>query len=81
MWKLTPWGQTRAGVTGVPWRDLTDDEFAAAEALFEPGVLRARGYFRQGQPSRGRRAVRTPIAIPTIDDSAEPETPAEEKQP
>jgi len=44
-WKLTTYGKTCLGVPGVPWRDLTDEEFAEAEALFEPGVLRAREYF------------------------------------
>jgi hypothetical protein len=28
MRKLNAFGRTRAGVTGVPWRDLTDEEFA-----------------------------------------------------
>jgi len=75
MWKLTAWGKTRHGLLGVPWRDLTDEEFAAAEALFEPGALRAQGYFRQERPRvRPRRTS-------TIEASAEPETPAEEEQP
>lgn len=42
-WKLTPWGKTRAGVTGIPWRDLTDDEFMAIEELHPE--IRDRGYF------------------------------------
>jgi hypothetical protein len=46
-WKLTPWGKTRSGVTGIPWRDLSDEEFAAAEAMFEPGELLAHGYFEK----------------------------------
>lgn len=77
MWILTAWGKTRSGIIGVPWRDLTDEEFAAAEALFAPGELRSRGYFERERftSSRGRRAVRT-----TVDAIAEPETPAEEEQ-
>jgi hypothetical protein len=49
-WKLTPWGKTRSGVTGIPWRDLSDEEFAAAEAMFEPGELLAHGYFEKEPP-------------------------------
>ena len=45
MWKLTDWGQTRMPLTGVPWRDLSDEEFAAAEARYPE--LRERGYFAQ----------------------------------
>lgn len=44
-WKLTEWAETRTPLTGVPWRDLTDEEFAAAEALFPEGALREQGYF------------------------------------
>ena len=47
-WKLTPYGQTRTGLPGVPWRDLTAEEFAAAEKL-HPGI-RERGYFER-EPS------------------------------
>ena len=42
-WKLTSWGQTRMPLTGVPWRDLSDAEFAAAEERYPE--LRERGYF------------------------------------
>jgi hypothetical protein len=42
-WKLTAWAKTRAGVTGIEWRDLTDEEFDALEA--EHPELRQRGYF------------------------------------
>ncbi len=46
MWKLTCWAKTRDPLPGVPWRDMTDEEFAAVEALFPEGTLRARGYFK-----------------------------------
>lgn len=39
MWKLTEWAKTRAGVTGVPWRDLSDEEFEGVAAQFEQGAL------------------------------------------
>jgi hypothetical protein len=76
-WTLPAWGRTRRPVTGVPWRDLSDEEFAAAEALFGEGVLRSRAYFEREKPavvSRTRRRTRKA----TTTDSAEPETPAEE---
>ena len=44
-WKLTKWGQTREGLAGVPWRDLTEDEHAAALRLYPE--LDDRGYFEQ----------------------------------
>lgn len=47
MWKLTPYGKTRTPLTGVPWRDLTDSEFEAAEKRHEE--LRERGYFEHGE--------------------------------
>jgi hypothetical protein len=34
MWKLTVWAKTRRPVSGVPWRDLTDEEFAALETNY-----------------------------------------------
>lgn len=42
-WKLTSWGATRMPLPGVPWRDLSDEEFAAAEWRYPE--LRERGYF------------------------------------
>lgn len=44
-WKLTEWAKTRSGVFGVPWRDLSDDEFAAVEARYPE--IRERGYFEK----------------------------------
>lgn len=52
-WKLTSWGQTRMPLTGVPWRDLSDAEFAAAEERHPE--IRDRGYFEEepaGEVSR-----------------------------
>ncbi len=42
-WTLTAWAQTRQGLAGIPWRDLTDDEYAAALRLYPE--LGDRGYF------------------------------------
>lgn len=64
MYKLTPYGQTRKGLRGVPWRDLSDEEYAAAVAR-HPG-MQDHGYFEQAPepPSieetpltRGRRSA------------------------
>lgn len=44
-WKLTDYGKTRVPLMGVEWRDLSDEEFAAAEARHPE--LRERGYFEQ----------------------------------
>lgn len=43
MYKLTPYGKSRRGLPGVNWRDLTDEEYAAALAA-NPGMDQ-RGYF------------------------------------
>lgn len=71
MYKLTRFAQTRTPLPGVPWRDLSDEEFAAAELRYPE--LRERGYFEPGEvdapPSRRRR---------TTEPAAEPEAPAEE---
>lgn len=56
-WKLTSWGRTRMPLTGVPWRDLSDDEFAAAEDRHPE--LRERGYFEEDPAEEaGRPAAR-----------------------
>lgn len=56
-WKLTSWGRTRMPLTGVPWRDLSDDEFAAAEERHPE--LRERGYFEEEHADEvGRPAAR-----------------------
>jgi hypothetical protein len=44
-WTLTPFGRTRLPLNGVPWRDLTDEEMAAAEDR-HPGIGE-RGYFER----------------------------------
>lgn len=69
-WKLTTYGKTRLGVTGVPWRDLSDDEFAAAEALFEPGVLRSRGYFEHVDDLKSASMGEPPLSEPQAADRA-----------
>jgi hypothetical protein len=48
-YRLTDYGKGRRALAGVPWRDLTDDEMAAAEARY-PGIG-GRGYFEQEQPA------------------------------
>lgn len=53
-WKLTEWGKTRMPLPGIPWRDMTDEEFATACAS-TPG-LEERGYFED---------VREPSPAPT----------------
>jgi len=51
VWKLTSWAKTRSPLSGIPWRDLTDEEFEAAEAQFPEGLLREAGYFyREERP-------------------------------
>lgn len=47
MWKLTEWGKSRLGLPGVPWRDLTDSEYAEARVLY-PGIDE-RGYFERAE--------------------------------
>ena len=42
-WKLTDYAKTRMPLPGVPWRDLSDDEFAQVERK-HPSI-RQRGYF------------------------------------
>lgn len=69
-WKLTDWAKTRSPATGVPWRDLTDKEFAAVEALFPKGVLREHGYFYHEMPKEEE-----PPAPARRTGRAEPEEP------
>lgn len=44
-WKLNAFGKTRAGVTGVPWREMSDEEYEAVSAQFDEGALSV--YFEQ----------------------------------
>ncbi len=71
-WKLTTYGKTRAGVPGVPWRDLSDEEFAAAEALFEPGVLRSREYFEHVEDVQFVSTAEPPYFEPAAESAPEP---------
>lgn len=60
-WRLTEWAKTRSPLNGVPWRDLSDEEFAAAESRFPKGVLREQGYFEEGasdEPATRQRSRR-----------------------
>ena len=36
-YRLTAEGQACSPIPGVPWRDLTDDEFAAISAAYDAG--------------------------------------------
>lgn len=77
MWKLTEWGASRYGLPGVPWRDLTDEEFAAAEALHPE--IRERGYFEETddlpvEPGEGGTVESTPDSeIPGVLESTNDE--------
>lgn len=71
MWKLTDWGQTRMPLTGIPWRDLSDEEFVEAEARYPE--LRERGYFEQvvtepPAPALSRRSNSRPPSSPPPDE-------------
>ena len=71
-WNLTPYGNTRLPLPGVSWRDLSDEEFAAAEAL-HPGI-RDRGYFeRVDESSRFTRARPEPPTEQPAEVAAEEE--------
>lgn len=48
IYRLTPYGKTRRALAGVPWRDLTPEEFEAAKAL-HPGIENG-GYFVAVEP-------------------------------
>ena len=56
MWKLTQFGRTRSPLSGVPWRDLSDEEFAAVEAAHP--TIRDRGYFEEVVSHRRRAEER-----------------------
>lgn len=80
-WKLTTYGKTRAGVPGVPWRDLSDEEFAAAEALFAPGVLRAREYFEHVEDVQFVSPGEPPYFDPEAAEAAPEPAPAPRARP
>lgn len=48
MYKLTRFGQSRLALTGVQWRDLTDEEYAKAVER-HPG-MEDHGYFVKEEP-------------------------------
>jgi hypothetical protein len=51
MWRLTETGLRVEPIPGIPWRSMTDEEFAAAEAEIDarfpdqPGALRRSPFF------------------------------------
>lgn len=47
-YRLTSYGKTRLGLPGIPWRDMSDEEFAAAVAR-HPGI-EDKGYFVKDEP-------------------------------
>lgn len=47
-YKLTAFGRSRLALSRVPWRDLSDEEFAAAVAR-HPG-MEEHGYFVKEEP-------------------------------
>lgn len=60
-YKLTAYAKTRKNLPGVPWRDLSDEEYAAAVEA-NPG-MEEQGYFEKaieeedGPPARRTRKV------------------------
>lgn len=52
-WNLTEKGKSVEGIPGIPWRDLTDEEFKAAESFMDSqfpdqkGALKKSGFFQQ----------------------------------
>jgi hypothetical protein len=63
-YRLTAFGKTRLPLPGVPWRDLTVEEFGAAKAR-HPGIEN-QGYFEQAEDE------------PPVTKKSEAVTPAEE---
>lgn len=45
-WHLTDYAKTRTPIPGVPWRDLSDEEFAQLDV---DGVFEARGYWTRAE--------------------------------
>lgn len=56
-WNLTAKGLRVEPIAGIPWRELSDEEFEAAEAEMDsrfpdqPGCLRASGFFEKSKPA------------------------------
>lgn len=60
MWKLTAYAKTRRPITGVNWRDLTDEEYEAALAA-NPGMDQ-RGYFEHvEEAAQAEQPVKTRV--------------------
>ena len=71
-WKLTAWGKTRAGVTGVPWRDLSDAEYEQVAGKFPAGALEV--YFEKEPIALAEELV--PEAPVEALEHFDPEVPA-----
>lgn len=67
MWKLTAYGESRLGLPGVPWRELTEAEYSAALALYP--VLPERGYFERAKAVFDAGTA-TPDIIPATGEEA-----------
>lgn len=82
-WKLTSWARTRAGVTGVPWRDLDDEEYERVAAQFPPGALHP--YFERepGPPAPAGEEIASGATLPYFEpeEAVEPAPPSPEPAP
>lgn len=61
-WRLTEWGKTRLPLPGIPWRDMSDAEFA--EALVVYPDLRSRRYFAHLAETREPATLPAPRFAP-----------------
>lgn len=77
MWILTPFGKTRLALTGVPWRDLTDAEYAAAKRR-HPGI-EDQGYFSHLTAAEFE-AQREAEVLTDMDSEEPPVTPPAEEE-
>lgn len=75
-YKLTPFGKTRLPLPGVPWRDLSDEEMAAAVAR-HPGI-EEQGYFEKvveeeetAPSSSSRRRTAQPEDVTPAEESTD----------
>lgn len=71
-WKLTLFAKTRLPLVGVQWRDLSDEEYAAAVEL-HPG-MEAQGYFEHVAEEKTPVSRRSPADEPPATPPAEEET-------
>ncbi len=69
-WKLTAFAKTRLPLVGVNWRDLSDEEYAAALAM-HPG-MDEQGYFEhveeEAPVSRRSHTAEEPPAAPPAEE-------------